>query len=409
MLTLRLTRLFPFSERGLWLTLYLMILYGPAQAKMLEPSAHAFFDQRQDTTQTAYVAVLGDYGLKRHYYEKIDSSGRAELKRLMDYVGSKATICMNYEFLRPGQIDFDVELFHQMGVDAISMTNNHSGDQPESFYREVRDRLDEEGFGTYGFDDDPYYTMMIKGQHLNILAACGNIEIPFEMPLSIHDEIFPTINREFHHLPGAHLFYAHMGGFLYEIDATDRKLVEQYLTPGTDVFILGGSHWTKGFYHREDRLAVVSPGDFLFPDSPRCNGVTLSTIPIFGFESEELVYYEVVVFDSKMDGTFKLANTAMRDSMVTRMDRLSNMTLKEVMIQPGTSRMIMDRFALLLQPKFLLKIRPYHVRLVWALVISKVGWPGVLFTLLVMSAALVFLVRFIRKRLLLRKERNMLT
>jgi len=343
----------------------------------LSASIHVFHDARQDTAATVYIAFLGDYGLRKSNYDSLDASAREDLFRMMEYVDHRAYICMNYEFMRPGQIDFDMDLFHRLGIDAVAMTNNHTGDHPDSFYVAVQKRLQREGFTTFGQDTHPAIQLRQGGQIINILAACGNFDLPATRPLSIYDAVFPDTFQAFLGREGVHVFYAHLGGFTSFLDATDREQANRFLDAGCDAVVFGAYHATKGFIQRKDQLAVLAQGDFLFPGSPRIHEVTPTTIPILGFEAGKWVYYEIVVFDSKEGGYFRLADAALRDSTVARMERLSAMDPEQVYQAPETSAKVLKGISLLKNPANLKKLRWHHVEFLASYIMNRFGVFGV--------------------------------
>jgi poly-gamma-glutamate synthesis protein (capsule biosynthesis protein) len=173
-----------------------------------------------------------------------------------------------------------VSYYEQMGVDIVSLANNHAWDYGEEALLDTMDTLRGAGISYVGAgknlkEAETIRYFVANGRKIAVVSAT-QIERYYSYTReasedsagvlkTLDPEIFLEVIRE----AKAHSDYViavvHWGteGYLYP-DADERTLAEQYITAGADAVLGGHAHRLQGMTFIDDKPVVYSMGNFWF-------------------------------------------------------------------------------------------------------------------------------------------------
>jgi poly-gamma-glutamate synthesis protein (capsule biosynthesis protein) len=173
-----------------------------------------------------------------------------------------------------------VSYYEQMGVDIVSLANNHTWDYGEKALFDTMDTLRDAGISYVGAGENLKEAETIRyfvanGRKIAVVSAT-QIERYYSYTReasedsagvlkTLDPEIFLEVIRE----AKAHSDYViavvHWGteGYLYP-DADERTLAEQYIAAGADAILGGHAHRLQGMTFIDDKPVVYSMGNFWF-------------------------------------------------------------------------------------------------------------------------------------------------
>jgi poly-gamma-glutamate synthesis protein (capsule biosynthesis protein) len=173
-----------------------------------------------------------------------------------------------------------IAYYGQMGVDIVSLANNHTWDYGEEALLDTMDTLNEAGLPFVGAGKNIEEAKGIQyfvanGYKIAIVSATQieryrkyTQEATENSPgvlKTLEPEIFLEVIREAKETSDYVIAYVHWGteGRLYP-DADQRELAEQYVDAGADIVIGGHAHRLQGMTYIDDTPVLYSLGNFWF-------------------------------------------------------------------------------------------------------------------------------------------------
>jgi len=200
-----------------------------------------------------------------------------------------------------------VEILKELGVDIVSLANNHSYDYGEQSLIDTMTTLKQAGILYYGAGHDldeamtPVY-FEIEGKTIAYVAA-SRAEKNKMTPQATEDapgilrcydtELFIQTIKEAKEKSDYVIAYVHWGTeFTYELEKVQLTTGKEYLDAGADVVIGAHPHCLQGIEYYAGKPIIYSLGNFWF------NGQTVDTmllnIHFYDDNTEELIELEIV-------------------------------------------------------------------------------------------------------------------
>lgn len=180
-----------------------------------------------------------------------------------------------------------VEVLSQMGVDVVTLANNHSFDYGSQSLLDTLDTLEGEGIKYFGAGRnlkeamEPVY-FSVDGKTIAFVGASRaekNIKTPQATETEpgilrcYETELFLETIKEAKENADFVLAYVHWGTeYSYELEEVQLTTGKEYLDAGADVIIGAHSHCLQGMEYYKDKPIIYSLGNFWF------NGKTLDTM-----------------------------------------------------------------------------------------------------------------------------------
>jgi poly-gamma-glutamate synthesis protein (capsule biosynthesis protein) len=191
-----------------------------------------------------------------------------------------------------------VSYYASMGVDIVTMANNHTWDYGEEAFLDTIDTLNEAGIPYVGAGKNLEEAKGIRyfvanGRKIAIVSAtqieryhaytqeAG--ENSAGVLKTLDPEIFLEVIREAEENSDYVIAYVHWGteGNLYP-DADERTLAEKYAEAGADIVIGGHAHRLQGISYIDDTPVIYSLGNFWFSTGDLYTTILQVTINRFG-------------------------------------------------------------------------------------------------------------------------------
>jgi len=200
-----------------------------------------------------------------------------------------------------------VEILKELGVDIVSLANNHSYDYGEQSLIDTMTTLKQAGILYYGAGHDldeamtPVY-FEIEGKIIAYVAA-SRAEKNKMTPQATEDapgilrcydtDLFVQTIKEAKEKSDYVIAYVHWGTeFTYELEKAQLTTGKEYLDAGADVVIGAHPHCLQGIEYYAGKPIIYSLGNFWF------NGQTVDTmllnIHFYDDNTEELIELEIV-------------------------------------------------------------------------------------------------------------------
>ncbi len=200
-----------------------------------------------------------------------------------------------------------VEILKELGVDIVSLANNHSYDYGEQSLIDTMTTLKQAGILYYGAGHDldeamtPVY-FEIEGKIIAYVAA-SRAEKNKMTPQATEDapgilrcydtDLFVQTIKEAKEKSDYVIAYVHWGTeFTYELEKVQLTTGKEYLDAGADVVIGAHPHCLQGIEYYAGKPIIYSLGNFWF------NGQTVDTmllnIHFYDDNTEELIELEIV-------------------------------------------------------------------------------------------------------------------
>ena len=180
-----------------------------------------------------------------------------------------------------------VEVLSQMGVDVVTLANNHSFDYGSQSLLDTLDTLEGEEIKYFGAGRnlkeamEPVY-FSVDGKTIAFVGASRaekNIKTPQATETEpgilrcYETELFLETIKEAKENADFVLAYVHWGTeYSYELEEVQLTTGKEYLDAGADVIIGAHSHCLQGMEYYKDKPIIYSLGNFWF------NGKTLDTM-----------------------------------------------------------------------------------------------------------------------------------
>lgn len=273
------------------------------EAEQLEPEAE---DIPDDTSYDFTMCFAGDINLDENWgttqYMDSQPNGIYDCisKEMIDAMQSADIMCLNNEFTysmggspmpnkaytfraKPER----VEILHKLGVDAVTMANNHVYDYGKDALLDTFAVLEDAGIPYFGagrtLEDatEPLY-MEVDGKTVALVAASRaekNIMTPQatdDKPgiLRCYDtELFLQTIKKAKENADFCIAFVHWGTeYSYELEQVQLSTGKEYLDAGADVIIGAHSHCLQGMEYYDGKPIIYSLGNYWF------NGKTLDTM-----------------------------------------------------------------------------------------------------------------------------------
>jgi poly-gamma-glutamate synthesis protein (capsule biosynthesis protein) len=209
--------------------------------------------------------------------------------------GGTATEGKTYVFrANPDRVSY----YKTMGVDIVSLANNHTWDYGEEALLDTMDTLRDAGIPFVGAGENLEAAKGIRyfvanGRKIAIVSAT-QIERYYNYTMqatedspgvlkTLDPEIFLGVIQEAKAHSDYVIAYVHWGteGYLYP-DADERTLAEQYIAAGADVILGGHAHRLQGMTFIDDKPVVYNMGNFWFSTGDLYATIVKLTINKFG-------------------------------------------------------------------------------------------------------------------------------
>lgn len=200
-----------------------------------------------------------------------------------------------------------VEILKELGVDIVSLANNHSFDYGEQSLIDTMTTLKRAGILYYGAGNNldeamtPVY-FEIEGKTIAYVAASRaeknkmTLQATEDAPgiLRCYDtDLFIQTIKEANEKSDYVIAYVHWGTeFTYELEKVQFTTGREYLDAGADIVIGAHPHCLQGIEYYNGKPIIYSLGNFWF------NGQTIDTmllnIHFYGYNTEEFIELEII-------------------------------------------------------------------------------------------------------------------
>ena len=326
-------------------------------------SPYSFYDSRIDTSRTFYVSIFGDFGLHRvaNKIDEYDSVSWEHLRHLSDFLENLGLLIGNLEIVRPGQICYNISFLKEFQVDGMSLANNHSGDGGDEYLKIIADSLLSRNIIPFGLYKCPYAEFGTNGQKIRILGFSESFDKPTDSTVYFCERKFSEVLNDFFSIGNIHIVFGHFGEASRYITKFERELSQRLIDQGADAVITCSYHMIKGYFHYNNSIAIIHPGDFIFfPTRPE----TYSYIPVLGFEDGIFVYFAAIFFDTGNNKYFRLLDEAESKKIAEKILQTSQADPTLAYRDDSAVRYILFGLKNIFNPEILLKVKVRHIKYV---------------------------------------------
>lgn len=261
------------------------------QSQTLAPGGSILLEEREDDKPLT-MTFAGDVLLRDYFYEALKQTGVTGIvdSKVLRQLKDSDLTCVNQEFpigvtgepadktytfrVEPDATQYMVD----MGIDVVTLANNHSLDYGRSALEETFQALEEAGIGYVGAgrnieEAKASYDVEIKGKNISILGASR------VLPYGSWNAGTETLGVLSTYEPQALLeaieqaeeqsdftvVYVHWGvEKSTQPEEYQRTLAKQYIDAGADLVLGSHPHVLQGFEYYKGVPIVYSLGNFIF-------------------------------------------------------------------------------------------------------------------------------------------------
>ncbi len=266
------------------------------ETNALAPGASIVLEEREDDSPLT-ITFAGDLLLRDYFYETLKQYGVTGImdEAVLHHLKEADLTCLNQEFpigvtgepadktytfrVAPDATPYMVD----MGIDVVTLGNNHSLDYGRSALEETFQSLQQAGIGYVGAgrnieEAKASYDVEIKGKKISILGASRVIPYVSWNASATESGLFTTYDPEalIEEIEQAEkrsdftVVYVHWGvEKSTHPEAYQRTLAKQYIDAGADLVLGSHPHVLQGFEYYNGVPIVYSMGNFIFNNSTK--------------------------------------------------------------------------------------------------------------------------------------------